>query len=288
MMRRHVAALFLWLLLAPVLVGQEKIAAYSEQLWKDYDFRELVPREKFLEFCFLLKRLPEQTAEKQLDIFVRQASVDDDHAGWVLFLMESYIYHPESRFHNERLFRSGIKVMTACMALSDAFRAARQYQWESLSRCMEGEQAADFRVSLSTGQSVLVSDVLSPYLLLLFYNPNCERCHRLMEQIRNSKIIDSLIQGENLRILAVYPLIPEDVENWQLSDLPSGWINGYDCEQAVYLHRLYTLREIPATYLLNAAGTLLLKEASFDDLERFFGSLFPDLSATAPDCSGQD
>ena len=277
-MSRLLLTMFLWALLAPAMAGQGTIAFYAERLWQDYDFREQIPREKFLEFSFLLSRLPEQDAEKYMDDFVKRAAIDDDHAGWALFLMESYIYHPESRFHNERLFRSAIKSMMSCESLSEAFRAARQYQWESLSRCMEGEQAADIRITMASGLSVLVSEMRSPYLLLLFYNPDCDRCHRLVKQIQDSRIIDSLIQGGSLRILAIYPLIPDNGQNWRLADLPPGWINGYDSEQAVYLQRLYTLREIPSMYLLNEDGILLLKERSYEDLERFLVTLLPHLS----------
>lgn len=130
------------------------------------------------------------------------------------------------------------------------------------------EKANDFVYTLADGTQHTLYSLHSEMILLYFYDPTCEDCHELMEQMHASEIVSRLINNKRLLILAVYP--EEDMEIWQpyADHVPSTWINGFDKGATINMGGLYNLTSLPAVYLLDDEKNVYLQTIDFKEIEQ--------------------
>ena len=70
-------------------------------------------------------------------------------------------------------------------------------------------------------------------------------------------------------VLSLNPYIDLSEFQKHLSDFPSDWINGYDKKQMIDQKNLYDLKAIPTLYLLDKDKTVLLKDATAEEIEEY-------------------
>ena len=130
------------------------------------------------------------------------------------------------------------------------------------------QKANDFIYTQANGVEGTLYTLESEILLLYFYDPTCEDCHELMEQLNTSEIINQLKDEKRLLILAVYP--EEDMDLWMpyTKQVPSDWINGYDKGARINVEGLFLLTSLPTLYLLDEKKNILLQTTAFDDIEQ--------------------
>lgn len=130
------------------------------------------------------------------------------------------------------------------------------------------EKANDFIYTQANGVARTLYTLESEVLLLYFYDPTCEDCHELMEQLNTSETINQLIDEKRLLILAVYP--EEDMDLWMpyTKQVPPNWINGYDKGATINVEGLFLLTSLPALYLLDEEKNILLQTTTFNDIEQ--------------------
>lgn len=129
-------------------------------------------------------------------------------------------------------------------------------------------KANDFIYTQANGVEGTLYTLESEILLLYFYDPTCEDCHELMEQLNTSGIVNQLINEGRLQILAVYP--EEDMDLWMpyVEQVPSNWINGYDKGATINVEGLFLLTSLPSLYLLDEEKNIILQTTTFDDIEQ--------------------
>lgn len=130
------------------------------------------------------------------------------------------------------------------------------------------EKANDFVYIQANGEQGTLYALDAEILLLYFYDPTCEDCHRLMEQLDTSPVINRLIAEKRMSVLAVYP--EEDMDLWTpyVKQVPSNWINGYDKGATINMKGLFSLTSLPALYLLDKEKHIILQTTAFDDIVR--------------------
>ena len=112
-------------------------------------------------------------------------------------------------------------------------------------------------------------NIKADYLLLFFYNPDCHACQEITRQMESSFLINEFSKSNKLKILAVYP--DEDLDAWKehVSVMPKDWINSYDKSVSLKNDEIYDLKAIPTLYLLNKEKKVLLKDATFQQIENY-------------------
>lgn len=130
------------------------------------------------------------------------------------------------------------------------------------------EKANDFVYTQADGEQSTLYALESEMLLLYFYDPTCEDCHALMEQLAASETVNQLIEENRLQILAVYP--EDDMAEWKpyVSHIPPNWTNAYDDGARINMEGLYLFTSLPALYLLDGEKRICLQTTAFDDVER--------------------
>ena len=140
----------------------------------------------------------------------------------------------------------------------------------------ESKGCEDSRVALARWYDIAekaewrnLSDIKADYLLLFFYNPDCHACQEISRQMESSFLINEFSKSNKLKILAVYP--DEDLDAWKehVSVMPKDWINSYDKSVSLKNDEIYDLKAIPTLYLLNKEKKVLLKDATFQQIENY-------------------
>lgn len=199
--------------------------------------------------------------------------VGKDHARRVLTkTADDYLYNPNSPFYNEGLYGLYLETWLDVLPPDDAQRSAFSFKLKLIRRNNVGETATDFTYYLPDGarRTLAATSVKGDRLLLVFYDPECESCHAVLGQMAASPALAEAVQAGKISVLAVYTEGNEEAWRRALPDMPEGWTIGTDRE-AVKTGVLYDLKAMPSLYLLDGQKRVLLKDAAFEEINRFLG-----------------
>ena len=182
---------------------------------------------------------------------------------------EKYLYNPNSPFRNEILYEFFLKEVLATKAIDPLYKIRFQKQFEMAQRNRPEMKATNFNFALKDGTTSSLFQVKTKLLLLYFQNPDCNECKATRGKIVQSKVVTQLIENGRLKVLAIYP--DQDLTLWNkhYSEFPTTWINGYDKGTIVTKNQLYDLKAIPTLYLLDGNKTVLLRDATVEEIEAY-------------------
>ena len=224
--------------------------------WDQFDFTDTtlvnnrdVTEQGFVNFIALLL---DGTASEEL---VRESLknwckgfVGKDHARKVLTqTADSYLFNPNSPFYNEALYGLYLETMLDVLPQTDAVRSSYQFKLELVRRNNPGDRATDFTYYLPDGTRCTLgtTPTKNDRLLLVFYDPECESCHEVLQQMAADASLAEAVQSGQLSVLAVYTEGNEEA-----------WRTG----------ALYDLKAMPSLYLLDGSKTVLLKDAAYEKI----------------------
>ena len=249
--------------------------------WERFDFADTtlvnnrdVTEQDFVNFIALLLdgTTSEELARESLKNWCA-GFVGKDHARRVLTkTADDYLYNPNSPFYNEGLYGLYLETWLDVLPPDDAQRSAFSFKLKLIRRNNVGETATDFSYYLPDGarRTLAATPVKGDRLLLVFYDPECESCHAVLGQMAASPALAEAVQAGKISVLAVYTEGNEEAWRRALPDMPEGWTIGTDRE-AVKTGALYDLKAMPSLYLLDGQKRVLLKDAAFEEINRFLG-----------------
>ena len=249
--------------------------------WERFDFADTtlvnnrdVTEQGFVNFIALLAdgTTTEELTRESLKNWCA-GFVGKDHARRVLTkTADDYLYNPNSPFYNEGLYGLYLETWLDVLPPDDAQRSAFSFKLKLIRRNNVGETATDFSYYLPDGarRTLAATPVKGDRLLLVFYDPECESCHAVLGQMAASSALAEAVQAGKISVLAVYTEGNEEAWRRALPDMPEGWAIGTDRE-AVKTGALYDLKAMPSLYLLDGQKRVLLKDAAFEEINRFLG-----------------
>lgn len=225
-----------------------------------------------VDYVDLFRLVPAAEAENSLSVLMDQASVTLN--GFLFFYntLEKYLYDATSPMRNEALFIPVLQKMMASNKLSDDDKLRPAMLLKSVSKNKVGSMAADFSYTKPDGSQHRLSELQTPLILLLFFDPECDDCHQVIMRLEKTDVLNQLTADRQLTVLAVYP--GENKRLWQTMAqhmLPT-WEIGMDESQTIYNKELYDILGFPSMYLLDQQKTVILKDASLTALEEYFGA----------------
>ena len=194
--------------------------------------------------------------------------VGKDHALRVLTqTADEYLYNPNSPFYNEALYGLYLETMLDVLPQTDAVRSSYQFKLELVRRNNPGDRATDFTYYLPDGTRCTLgtTPTKNDRLLLVFYDPECESCHEVLQQMAADASLAEAVQSGKLSVLAVYTEGNEEAWRKALPDMPDKWIVGTDRE-VVKTGALYDLKAMPSLYLLDGQKRVLLKDVPYEKI----------------------
>ena len=181
-------------------------------------------------------------------------------------LVSHYFYDPNSPVRSEDLYLPFVKGLAASAYIDPAYKMG--YEWDAKMCALNriGTPAADFVFIDTAGKKGSLYGIKAEYTLLIFGNPDCHACKELLEQMESSPAVNQMIMSKRLKVVDIY--IDEDIPLWKerMATYPAAWINGYDPSFTIRTNLTYNVRALPSLYLLDAAKTVLLKDALPDQV----------------------
>lgn len=172
-----------------------------------------------------------------------------------------YLYETDSPVYDENLYRPFVEAILAKPARLDAAqRVTYEYRLSMLRKNMEGSVPSDFAfVDRKGNEQTLHSLMNGKTTLLIFYDPDCEDCHRTMAILDSEPEIKALLESGRLCVLAVTDIDAKIRWRDTAGSIPAGWIDA--CEVTGIMDKeIYEIRHTPTFYLISAGGKVVLKD----------------------------
>ena len=248
----------------------------SAHYWDGFDFKDTTwiadtaaLEQAFADWTGILMKLPADRACELSGDVIRQSGESPAMLLRLAEIAEHYFNNPNSPFRNESLFIPVLRAMLESDSLGAEEKLRPQLLLDAAMKNRPGMHAADIVYTTASGGKGRLSRLGGDYLLLLFYNPGCADCARVLEYLSKSQSIGELLRSHRLTLLALYP--DKDLELWRkyLPEMPDSWVVAYDAEQAVNEKETYVLPAIPTLYLLDRDKRVLLKDAPVEQVEYY-------------------
>lgn len=140
-----------------------------------------------------------------------------------------------------------------------------------------GQPAIDLRMETIDGQPFRLYQHNNPYLILVFYEPNCSHCKEFIPRLYKEVYLPYRDKG--VEVVAGYTM--NDKKEWEdfitqhhLTD----WINVWDEHHLSRFKIIYDTRNTPATYLLDKDKSIIAKKFSIDFLKKYFAQYLGETS----------
>lgn len=259
--------------------GQEKVVANRADsiachYWQQLDYADTTwlndstaLEQVFVDWIPSLTVLPPKSQTKAAETVI---TYGNDYPAMQLRLgelAELYFNEPNSPYRNEELYIPILRALIAAPNIENSYKDRYRYQLEKALMNRPGTQAADFTFITRGQRKHSLSDIKSEYVLLYFFNPDCNDCKRVAAYISESSVFSDLLNSRRLTILAIYP--DEDLQAWErnIHAIPPEWIVAHYAEETD--REAYNLPAIPNLYLLDREKTVILKDAPVEQIENW-------------------
>ena len=180
-------------------------------------------------------------------------------------LVDQVLYNPMSPMRNEEMYIMFLREFLRCDSFPDNLRLREVENLRLVSQNRPGMIANDFRFIDRDGVTATLHSLFTPEerskLLLVFYDPDCTSCHKIISSLATDSKINSDIDNGTLRVLAVYTEGNRDLWERTKGDMPSNWRVVYDLS-GIVANDLYDLPSMPSLYRLSSTGRVELKDSS--------------------------
>ena len=127
-------------------------------------------------------------------------------------------------------------------------------------------QAPDFPITLADDSRHSLYSFIGEGrpTLLIFYDPECEDCHDLINELMSiPAVADGSVAG-----VAVY--LDDDTDAWHadLPRMPRGWAVGRDADSYIESDEKWVIGGIPSVYLIGADDRIIIKDDTGDRVLR--------------------
>ena len=248
----------------------------SNGFWKDYDFCDttmitdasLDVERHFVEYINHIYYMEKDSLKNEFDEFISYISSCDKSERYFSELIEKYLYQPRNTSHIEDMYLTYLECYISSPCISEEKKIRPQMHIEEIAKNAIGSTATDFVYTLSNGEKHQLHHIKTPLTLLYFNNPLCEECSSTLEEMKNSSILNEMINKGEISVLSVY--VDDAPEEWRenLSHYPSNWVVAIDEGRHIDNERLYSIRIIPSIYLLGKDKEVILKNTTWKEVEK--------------------
>lgn len=236
-----------------------------DNYWSRFDFNDTtatncqVGEQGFSDFIYALGYADAKQRERSAADFVGRAFATEWGATHYDHLMEHYLFNPNSPLRNDLVYASLLREVVAhCTVCSDVIQDNSRFRLEQVSKNQPGTVASDFAYITRNGEAGRMRNLNADFLLLVFHDPDCENCERILPQLMREPVL----QNQSVKVLAVYPDF--NTEEWRRKsyNMPANWIDTYSPKGEISKKSIYFIQATPSLYLLDSAKNVILKDAT--------------------------
>lgn len=234
--------------LPDTLRSVEQRAGYlSEHYWDNYNFAdtlmlksEEVTEQGFVNFIDILGRFSPAIAQKGIAGFTQRAFKNTAAKERFESLIEHYFENPQSPLRNDRVYLLFLEEMKNSPCFDEAEKERLTFKIKTTNKNLPGDIAINFNFKDENGMSHQLSDYRDQKVILYFYDPDCENCHKVSAWLKQQTI------PADIKVLKI------------IADNP--------------ISHIYSLRAMPTIFLLDKGNLVVLKDCTAQELIAYVSS----------------
>ena len=234
--------------LPDTLRSVEQRAGYlSEHYWDNYNFAdtlmlksEEVTEQGFVNFIDILGRFSPAIAQKGIAGFTQRAFKNTAAKERFESLIEHYFENPQSPLRNDRVYLLFLEEMKNSPCFDEAEKERLAFKIKTTNKNLPGDIAINFNFKDENGKSHQLSDYRDQKVILYFYDPDCENCHKVSAWLKQQTI------PADIKVLKI------------IADNP--------------ISHIYSLRAMPTIFLLDKGNRVVLKDCTAQELITYVSS----------------
>lgn len=260
---------------------EERAAYYVQHYWDGYSLADTAfiqsddTEQLFSDFIGALQYVDAEESSTALKRMMSRMEEDSTAYSRFCTLSEKYLYDANSPMRNEDYFIPVLEQMIDSKRLTEYEKIRPIDQLEQAHKNRPGMTAIDFSYVTPKGKSGRMSAIKADYTMLFFYDPDCTSCQEFERVFSEMPVFLEMQEKGILRVLAVYP--DDNEEEWLLksSQMPHGWIVGWNKQGDIRSKTLYEIRATPTLFLLDKQKKVILKDASLEQIIRNLSAVYP-------------
>ena len=174
-----------------------------------------------------------------------------------------YLYNLNSPGLNEESYIPFLRYSLNSPLFDNETKSRNEFYLRMALKNRIGDKASDFKFHNLSNESFSLYDFTTnekDFIILLFYDPNCENCINELGRIKEYE--NKLIAlGQIYKIITIYS--GEDYDEWRnlAIKFPDNWIAGYNSGNIIE-NDIYYFNIFPTYYILNGEMTILGKDVN--------------------------
>lgn len=248
---------------------QSRGAYIVNHFWDAMDFSDrsvsldtAFMEQSFANFASLFEVVGSDAVGEGMKQLVARATVDSEASAFLAHVAEKYLYDPNSPMLDEGSYILFAEAFSENDSIQPDLKVRPRWLLEAACKNRPGNTAADFSFTDRDGNRNTMRKWVAgaaSQVLMLFYDPDCESCKNILNELTASQRLAEMIAEGQMRVLAVY--IGNDSELWHntCATLPQEWtvaIDGSNIED----NELYVFPAMPVMYLLDNNATVIVKD----------------------------
>ncbi len=242
--------------------GAEARAAFvAEHFWDELDFGEdrrsldtAFIEQNFVNYLAVLSVTPKSVAQSAIERLRVKSKGSPEAADLLDDIALRYLDDPNSPMRNEELFILFARDWSADESLREEKRARANYRLNQAMKNRVGTKGNDFAFIDRNGKNTTLYGSLGDGMtLVMFYDPDCEQCKAVKEQLMHSQIND------NVKMIAIDTM--DDRDKWEedKGSFPEEWTVGFATDP-IEEEEIYVIRAMPTFYLFDKNGIVAMKD----------------------------
>jgi len=265
-----------------IYIDQKAQAEYlTMHFWDNFDFSDttwvgsagLITEQALVDYITILPYASYNVICNGIKHLLDQADTNQAMYAFFYSKMEWYFSNANSTLSSEEFYIPLLEHMITSNSLDEQRKARPKSILPLLEINRPGMQAANIHYTKISGAKDSLTSLKSDYILIVFYDFECEDCNVLKGLIEESTAVKEMQKQKKLAILGIYP--GANMEGWKKSatQVPTSWINGYDHNEEIGQLGTYILLKIPTLYLLDKNYMVIMKDPPFDYVEYFLNGI---------------
>lgn len=246
----------------------ERAAYMIRHFWDTLNFDDTVRcckkdfiEQNFSNFVAMFPVADESAQKAAVETLLKRAAANASAYGLMVETACKYLYDPNSPMYNEQIYELFVDSELSNAATDEAQRERLKTEKQWIGMNAPGTIATDFKYRTAAGTvTTLLKTPINNQLLLVLYDPTCDHCHEIIEQLGRNAEINGCIAEGTLTVLAI-----NLVAKHPPGDLPSNWHSGTDLSN-IDDRDLYIIRATPSLYILDTTHTILAKDIPPENL----------------------
>lgn len=256
---------------------QERAAYIMEHFWDAMDFADTTAchdrefmEQNFVNFISLFPHATSVAIDTAITIFIDKAAADSALMVNISEMAGYYLGPGLSPMRNALYHIAFLEKLSLHPGLPRNERDRLAYSLTMARKESPGTLIPDFAyIDGNNARHTLYEAGRTKYIVLMFYDPECDRCTDAITELGKAGLVQDLIVSNRLDVIAI-DVNPDN----SLADmkLAKDWHTGHPTD-INFLYSKFTLDDMPAIYLLKPDKTILVKDSSAERILMFLGKL---------------